>query len=99
MHALSATEIPWAKPILRVSNEALFFDRGFSVSVMAMTLAFSVGLLYLNLSIVVFDQGTKLSHNQGVRWQENLKIRIERDLYFDESIKLRLNREFTTSER
>ncbi|HAH60250.1 MAG TPA: hypothetical protein DCL86_19120, partial [Bacteroidales bacterium] len=23
---LSTTEIPWAKPILRVSNEALFYD-------------------------------------------------------------------------
>ena len=30
--ALSVTEIPWAKPILRVSNEALFFDRGLVIS-------------------------------------------------------------------
>src|SRR5690606_34988033 len=30
--ALSATEIPWAKPILRVSNEALFYEQGLVVS-------------------------------------------------------------------
>ena len=30
--ALSVTEIPWAKPILRVSNEALFFDYVLEVS-------------------------------------------------------------------
>src|SRR5690606_12894527 len=30
--ALSTTEIPWAKPILRVSNEALFYDHGLVIS-------------------------------------------------------------------
>src|SRR5699024_5665434 len=29
---LSTTEIPWAKPVLRVSNEALFYDQGLVVS-------------------------------------------------------------------
>src|SRR5690606_18864368 len=30
--ALSAIEIPWSKPILRVSNEALFYDQGLVIS-------------------------------------------------------------------
>lgn len=30
--ALSSIEIPWAKPILRVSNEALFYDQGLVIS-------------------------------------------------------------------
>ncbi|KJV38116.1 hypothetical protein VH96_14375, partial [Acinetobacter indicus] len=34
--ALSVTEIPWAKPILRVSNEALFYDQGLVLSQQAM---------------------------------------------------------------
>src|SRR5690606_8223779 len=30
--ALSTTKIPWAKPILRVSNEALFYEQGLVIS-------------------------------------------------------------------
>ncbi|ENU40358.1 hypothetical protein [Acinetobacter johnsonii] len=95
--ALSVAAIPWAKPILRVSNEALFFDQGLVVS-HGNKVAFERGLTLSESIHAVFDQGEKLSRNLGVRWQENLKIRIARDLYFDESIKLRLNREFDHQE-
>ena len=95
--SLGATEIPWAKPILRVSNEALFFDRGLVIS-HGSDIGFQRGLTLSESIHSTFDQGLKLSRNQGVHWQENLKIRIERDLYFDESIKLRLNRELTHQE-
>ena len=95
--ALSVTEIPWAKPILRVSNEALFFDQGLVVS-HGNDIGFQRGRTLSESIHAVFDQGVKLSRNQSVRWQENLKIRITRDLYFDESIKLRLNREFIHQE-
>ena len=95
--ALSVTEIPWAKPILRVSNEALFFDRGLVIS-HGNDIGFQRGLTLSESIHAAFDQGVKLSHNQSVRWQENLKIRIARDLYFEESIKLRLNRELTHQE-
>ncbi|MDH1712598.1 hypothetical protein [Acinetobacter johnsonii] len=95
--SLGATEIPWAKPILRVSNEALFFDRGLVIS-HGNDIGFQRGLTLSESIHSTFDQGLKLSRNQGVRWQENLKIRIARDLYFEESIKLRLNRELTHQE-
>lgn len=97
MAVLSRTEIPWAKPILRVSNEALFFDQGLVIS-HGNAIGFQRGLTLSESIHSAFDQGVKLSRNQGVRWQENLKIRIARDLYFDESIKLRLNRELSHQE-
>jgi len=95
--ALSSTKVPWAKPILRVSNEALFFDQGLVVS-HGNKVAFERGQTLSESIHAAFDPGAKLSRNQGVPWQENLKIRIARDLYFDESIKLRLNREFIHQE-
>lgn len=97
VHQLVNTETPWFKSILRVSNEALFFDQGLVVS-HGNKVAFERGQTLSESIYSVFDQGAKLSRNQGVRWQENLKIRIARDLYFDESIKLRLNRELTHQE-
>ncbi len=97
VHQLINTETPWFKPILRVSNEALFFDQGLVIS-HGNDIGFQHGRTLSESIHAVFDQGVKLSRNQSVRWQENLKIRIARDLYFDESIKLRLNRELTHQE-
>lgn len=94
---ISVTQIPWSKPILRVSNEALFFDQGLVMSV-GQEIGFDRALTLSESIHSAFDQGLKLSRNQRIGWQENLKIRIARDLYFDESIKLQLNREFTHQE-
>ncbi|WP_335997132.1 hypothetical protein [Acinetobacter johnsonii] len=97
VHRLTNTEISWFKSVLRVSNEALFFDQGLVIS-HGNKVAFERGLTLSESIYSAFDQGVKLSRNQGARWQENLKIRIARDLYFDEPIKLRLNRELTHQE-
>ena len=97
VHGLISTEIPWFKSILRVSNEALFFDQGLVIS-HGNEIGFERGRTLSESIHAVFDQSAKLSRNQSVRWQENLKIRITRDLYFDESIKLRLNREIAHQE-
>jgi len=96
-HRLINTEIPWFKSVLRVSNEALFFDQGLVIS-HGNDIGFQRGLTLSESIHSAFDQGLKLNRNQSVSWQENLKIRITRDLYFDESIKLRLNREFIHQE-
>lgn len=94
---LGSTVVPWARPVLRVSNDTFFYDRGLVIN-HDIKVGFERGLA-LSASIhAAFDQGVKLSRNHGLRWQENLKIRIARDLYFDESIKLRLNREFVHQE-
>lgn len=97
MARLGFTEVPWAKPILRVSNDTFFYDRSLVIN-HATELVFERGLTLSESIYSAFDQGVKLSRNQGVRWQENLKIRIVRDLYFEESIKRRLNREFIHQE-
>ena len=94
---LGVRRIAWRKSILRVSNEALFFDQGLVIS-HRNEIGFDRGLTLSESIHAAFNQGIKLSRNQAVRWQENLKVRIARDLYFDESIKLRLNREFTHQE-
>ncbi|MWC19659.1 hypothetical protein GQO11_13535 [Acinetobacter johnsonii] len=97
MTQLGPIEIPWAKPVLRVSNDTFFYDRGLVVN-HGNDIGFQRGLTLSESIYSAFDQGVKLSRNHGVRWQENLKIRIARDLYFDESINLRLNRELTHQE-
>lgn len=94
---LGSTEIPWAKPVIRVSNNTFFYDRGLVMN-NGNDIGFQRGQTLSESIHAAFDQGAKLSCNQGVRWQENLKIRITRDLYFDEPIKLRLNRELTHQE-
>lgn len=94
---IGSAQIPWAKAMLRVSNEALFFDQGLVMS-LGQEIGFDRALTLSESIHSAFDQGIKLSRNQSIDWQENLKIRMTRDLYFDESIKLRLNREFTHQE-
>lgn len=94
---IGSMEIPWAKPVLRVSNDTFFYDCGLVVN-HAVYAGFDRGLTLSESIHVAFNQGAKLSRNQGVRWQENLKIRIARDLYFDESIKLQLSRELAHQE-
>lgn len=94
---LRSTEIPWAKPILRVSNDTFFYDRGLVVNHVN-DIGFQWGRTLSEAIHAAFDQGMRLSRNQSVRWQENLKVQIARDLYFDEAIKLRLNRELTHQE-
>lgn len=94
---LSVRRISFQKSILRVSNEALFFDQGLVIG-HGNDIGFERGLTLSESIHSVFDQGVKLSRNQRVFWQENIKIRIARDLYFDEPIKLRLNRELSHQE-
>lgn len=94
---LGVRRILWQKSILRVSNEALFFDQGLVIS-HRNEIGFDRGLILSESIHAAFNQGIKLSRNQGVRWQENLKIRIARDLYFDDSIKIQLNRELAHQE-
>jgi len=94
---LGSTEILWAKPVLRGSNDTFFYDRGLLLN-HGSDIGFQRGQMLSESIHAAFDQGANLSRNQSVRWQENLKIRIARDLYFDESIKLRLNRELSHQE-
>ncbi|ENX07619.1 hypothetical protein [Acinetobacter variabilis] len=90
--ALSTTEIPWAKPILRVSNEALFYDQGLVVSNQVNIQHEQAGSL--TRAIRSFhEQATGLSSDAYVIWEEGNKRFIHQHYLHEETIKLRHNRE------
>jgi len=89
---LSTTEIPWAKPILRVSNEALVYEQGLVISnqkniqyEQAESLNRAVRSLH--------EQATGLSSDAYVHWEEGIKRFIHQRYLHEETIKLRHNRE------
>ncbi len=70
--ALGTTEIPWAKPILRVSNEALFYDQGLVISNQADIWHEQAGSL--NRAIrSLHEQATGLSSDAYVIWEDGDK--------------------------
>lgn len=90
--ALSTTEIPWAKPILRVSNEALFYDQGLVISNQVDIWQEQAGSL--NRAIrSIHEQAAGLSSDAYVIWEEGDKRFIHQRYLHEETIKLRHNRE------
>ncbi|MGD9699453.1 hypothetical protein [Acinetobacter sp.] len=90
--ALSTTEIPWAKPILRVSNETLFYDQGLVISNQVDFWHEQAGSL--NCAIrSLHEQATGLSSDAYVIWEEADKRFIHQRYLHQETIKLRHNRE------
>lgn len=90
--ALSTTEIPWAKPILRVSNEALFYDQGLVVSNQVNIQYEQAGSLTRAIRSL-HEQATGLSSDAYVVWEEGDKRFIHQLYAHQETIKLRHNRE------
>jgi hypothetical protein len=89
---LSMTEIPWAKPILRVSNEALFYDQGLVISSQANIQYEQAGSLTRAIRSI-HEQATGLSSDAYVIWEEGDKRFIHQRYLHEETIKLRHNRE------
>lgn len=90
--ALSSIEIPWAKPVLRVSNEALFYDQGLVVSNQVDIWHEQAGSLTRAIRSI-HEQATGLSSDAYVIWEEGDKRFIHQRYLHDETIKLRHNRE------
>lgn len=90
--ALSTTEIPWAKPILRVSNEALFYEQGLVVSNQADIWYEQAGSLTRAVRSL-HEQATGLSSDAYVIWEDGDKRFIHQRYLHQETIKLRHNRE------
>lgn len=89
---LSTTETPWAKPILRVSNEALFYDQGLVISNQKNIQYEQAGSL--NRAVrSLHEQATGLSSDAYVNWEEGVKRFIHQRYLHDETIRLRYNRE------
>lgn len=94
---LSTTEIPWAKPILRVSNEALFYDQGLVISNQADIRYEQAGTLTRAIRSL-HEQATGLSSDAYVVWEEGEKRFIHQRYLHEETIKLRHNREIVWQE-
>ena len=88
---LSVTEIPWAKPILRVSNEALFYDQGLVLSQQAMA-GFDRSNSLAQAVRIEHEKATGLQTDAYLIWQVSDKRFIHRSYIFDETLKLRINR-------
>ncbi len=95
--ALSTTEIPWAKPILRVSNEALFYDQGLVISNQANIQYEQAGSL-IQAVRSLHEQATGLSSDAYIVWEEGDKRFIHQRYLHEETIKLRHNREMIWQE-
>ena len=89
---LSTTEIPWAKPVLRVSNEALFYDQGLVISNQADIQYEQAGSLTRAIRSI-HEQATGLSSDAYVVWEEGDKRFIHQRYLHEETIKLRHNRQ------
>lgn len=90
--ALSTTEIPWAKPVLRVSNEALFYEQGLVISNQKNIQYEQAGSL--NRAVrSIHEQATGLSSDAYVIWEEGDKRFIHQRYVHEETVKLRHNRE------
>lgn len=89
---LSVTEILWSKPILRVSNEALFYGQGLVISNQADIRYEQAGSLTRAVRSL-HEQATGLSSNACIIWEEGDKRFIHQRYLHDETIKLRHNRE------
>lgn len=90
--ALSVAAIPWAKPILRVSNEALFYDQGLVISNQVDFWHEQAGSL-TRVVRSIHEQATGLSSDAYVIWEEADKRFIHQLYAHQETIKLRHNRE------
>lgn len=89
---LSVAAIPWAKPILRVSNEALFYDQGLVISNQTQLGFDKAGSLNRAVRIL-HEQATGLSIDLILVWEEGDKRFIHQHYLHEETIKLRHNRE------
>lgn len=88
---LSVVEIPWAKPIFKAHNSAFYFERSLSSSNQA-SIGFDKANNLHRAVQIIHEQTTGLSRSAYLKWQENERLFISRGLVFDESKKLRINR-------
>ncbi|WP_312331743.1 hypothetical protein [Acinetobacter variabilis] len=89
---LSSIEIPWAKPILRVSNEALFYEQDLVISNQADIWHEQAGSLTRAIRSI-HEQATGLGSDAYMIWEEGDKRFIHQRYLHEETIKLRHNRE------
>lgn len=90
---LSAIQTPWSKPILRVSNEALFYDAGLT-QINAVGIRYEEGGLLTRNICSIFEETTGLSSDLNLDWQENLRLRKANAFQYETAKKLSIKRHF-----
>ena len=90
--SLSVVEIPWSKPVLRVSNEALFYEQSLVLSSQVDIWFEQAGSLN---SVVrsMCEQATGLSSDAYLVWERGDRRFIHQRYVHQDTIKLRYNRE------
>lgn len=90
--SLSVVEIPWSKPILRVLNDALFFDQTLVVSSIS-NVEFNEATLLSKAVRILHEQATGLSSDVQMVWEQGETRFIHQRYVHQDTIKLRHNRE------
>nr|WP_171525829.1 hypothetical protein [Acinetobacter cumulans] len=89
--SISVTAIPWAKPILRISNEALFYEQGLVLCNQANIQYEQAGSLSRAIRSI-HEQATGLSSDAYIVWEEGDERFIHQHYVHQDTIKLRHNR-------
>lgn len=89
---LSEINLPWSKPILRASNEALFYEPSLSLS-QQVGVDFENGLKLSRAVQAIHEQSTGLSGSTSLDWQKTETSFIHQRYVHDESLKLTHNRQ------
>nr|WP_218948345.1 hypothetical protein [Acinetobacter sp. YH12140] len=82
----------WSKPILRVSNEALFFDKSLVVSSIS-NVEFNEATLLSKAVRILHEQAIGLSADVQMVWEQGVARFIHQRYVHQDTIKLRHNRE------
>nr|WP_218954812.1 hypothetical protein [Acinetobacter sp. YH12085] len=90
--SLSVVEIPWSKPVLRVSNEALFYEQSLVLSSQSDVRFEQAGSLKRVVRSMC-EQATGLSSDAYLVWEKGDKRFIHQRYVHQDTIKLRHNRE------
>ncbi|WP_180048656.1 hypothetical protein [Acinetobacter sp. YH12144] len=90
--SLSVVKMPWSKPVLRVLNEALFYEQSLVLSNQVDVRFEQAGSLNRVVRYMC-EQATGLSSDAYMVWEEGDKRFIHQRYLHEEAIKLRHNRE------
>lgn len=90
---LNTIGLTWGKPIFRAHNDAFYFEKGLTLSNQVLIGFDKTNTLYRSIQLI-HEQATGLSSCSYLKWQENERLFISRNLVFEESDKLKINHIF-----
>lgn len=90
-------QVRFGKPVFKAHKSAFIFERGLTIS-NAVLNGFEKSEVLQRLVRLVFDECTQLASDYEIVWQQNDKRFISRNLVFEESEKLLINRQTSWGE-